>query len=70
MQFNDLKFELLRYGKNDDLKLSTSYVTPSFNLIEEKNNVKDLGVTLSSDATRRRTTRQGITLVAAVAGRR
>ena len=51
MQFNDLKFELLRYGKDAELKLSTAYISPSFNLIEEKPNVKDLGVTLSSDAT-------------------
>ena len=51
MQFNDLKFELLRYGKDEELKLSTSYISPSFNLIEEKSNVKDLGVTLSADAT-------------------
>ena len=51
MQFNDLKFELLRYGKDQELKLSTSYISPSFNMIEEKINLKDLGVTLSSDAT-------------------
>ena len=51
MEFNDLKFELLRYGINPELKLSTSYVSPSFNLIEEKETVKDLGVTLSSNAT-------------------
>ena len=51
MQFNDLKFELLRYGTNTELKSSTSYVSPSFNLIEENKTVKDLGVTLSSDGT-------------------
>ena len=27
MQFNDLKFELLRYGKDEELKLSTSYLS-------------------------------------------
>jgi len=51
MEFNDLKFELLRYGKNTELKASTSYVSPSFNLIEAKETVKDLGITLSSDCT-------------------
>ena len=51
MEFNDIKFELLRYGKNTELKSSTSYISSSFNLIEEKQNVKDLGVTLTSDGT-------------------
>ena len=51
MEFNDLKFELLRYGNNLELKSSTCYISPSFNLIEEKQTVKDLGVTLSSDGT-------------------
>ena len=26
MQFNENKFELLRYGKNQDMKISTSYL--------------------------------------------
>ena len=51
MMFNDVKFELLRYGNNIELKESTSYVSPSFQLIEEKETVRDLGVTLSADAT-------------------
>ena len=51
MEFNDLKFELMRYGTNIELKSSTSYISPSFNVIEAKNTVKDLGVTLSSDCT-------------------
>ena len=51
MEFNDLKFELLRYGTNTELKHNTSYISPTFKLIEEKDAVKDLGVTLSSDAT-------------------
>ena len=46
MQFNDLKFKLLRYGTNTELKSSTSYVSPSFNLIEENKIVTDLVVTL------------------------
>ena len=51
MQFNSLKFELLRYGKDTNLKQETSYVSPEWNTIEEKEHVKDLGVTLSPDAT-------------------
>ena len=51
MEFNSLKFELLRYGKNKELKEETSYVSPEWNVIEEKDQVKDLGITMSSDAT-------------------
>ena len=36
MQFNDLEFELLWYGENEKIKSPTSYITPSFKLIEEK----------------------------------
>ena len=50
-EFNDTKFELVRYGKSDELKQATSYITPSFQVIQEKTSVKDLGVTLSSDGT-------------------
>ena len=51
MEFNALKFELMRYGIDTELKLLTSYISPSFNLIESKENVKDLGITMSSDCT-------------------
>ena len=51
MKFNSLKFELLRFGKNRDLKNSTSYVSPESELIEEKQTVRDLGVELSADTT-------------------
>jgi len=51
MEFNTVKFELLRYGKHNELKERTSYVTPEWNTIEEKEHVKDLGITMSSDAT-------------------
>ena len=49
MKFNSLKFELIRYGKNKDLKEHTSYVAPDWNLIEEKLDVKDLGITMSNN---------------------
>ena len=51
MEFNSLKFELIRYGKNKELQNSTSYIAPDWNLIEEKQHVKDLGITMSNDCT-------------------
>ena len=48
-ELNDVKFEALRYGKNDDLKQSTCYTTPSGKVIEVKDCVKDLGVYMSSN---------------------
>ena len=51
MEFNSLKFELIRYGKNKELQNSTSYVAPNWDLIEEKQHVKDLGITMSNDCT-------------------
>ena len=45
MRWNDDKFQLLRVGKNIELKENTYYFTPFMsNIIEEKENVKDLGV--------------------------
>ena len=49
MEFNSLKFELIRYGRINDLKDSTSYISPNWKIIEEKEHVKDLGVTMSND---------------------
>ena len=49
MQFNSVKFELIRYGKNTKLKESTSYVAPNWDLLKEKEHVKDLGITMSND---------------------
>ena len=49
MEFNSLKFELLRYGKNEELKNSTTYVTPLWELIESKEAVKDLGITMANN---------------------
>ena len=51
MEFNSNKFEVLRYGKNDDLKQSTCYLTPnSDDIIEEKESLRDLGIMMSNDA--------------------
>ena len=50
MSFNNSKFELLRYGKNEAIKNQTSYKTLSGAAIEEKKMVRDLGVVITSDA--------------------
>ena len=51
MEFNSNKFEVLRYGKNLEIKQSTSYLTPNCDdLIEEKDSLRDLGIIMSSDA--------------------
>ena len=47
MQFNENKFELLRYGKNQDIKESTSYFGPNSRIIEQTQCVKDLGIKMS-----------------------
>ena len=49
MSFNNLKFELIRRGFDATLKLCTSYTSPDGTIINEKDHVKDLGVTMSSD---------------------
>ena len=49
MSFNDLKFEVLQFGSDLTLKLITSYTNPSGNIIDSKEHVRDLGVTVSSD---------------------
>ena len=49
MEFNDVKFELLRYGPNSNLKQQTSYKTSSNTIIEEHQFVRDLGVMMSNN---------------------
>ena len=46
---NDSKFEALRYGTDEIIKLCTSYLTPSGSIITEKQEVRDLGVTMTND---------------------
>ena len=51
MLFNGKKFEMLRYGPDRDLKNSTNYLTPEYeDLIEVKENLRDLGIIMSDDA--------------------
>ena len=49
MKLNDDKFEVLRYGTNNELKESTTYTTPKGLPIETKTVVKDLGVVISDE---------------------
>ena len=53
MMFNSDKFELIRYKTNNskDTQLETSYLSNNGSTIEEKQQMRDLGVTLSNDAT-------------------
>ena len=51
MCFNPSKFQLLRYGKNTELKDQSQYLTPDGKPIEAENSLRDLGVTMSSDLT-------------------
>ena len=49
MELNDSKFEALRYGIDEVIKLCTSYLTPSGSVITEKQEVRDLGVIMTND---------------------
>ena len=53
MNFNCDQFELLRYKVKHsmDIHTSTSYLSNNCSIILEKQHVRDLGVTLSNDAT-------------------
>ena len=50
MTFNDTKFEMLRvHSKKNPIQHCVSYLSPSGNVIGEKEVVKDLGILMSSD---------------------
>ena len=51
MKFNEGTFELLRYGDDRDLKEQTNYTGPEGQVITEKDNVRDLGVLMTNNAT-------------------
>ena len=51
MQFNDDKFELMRYGIDTEIKNQTWYKGRDKSLIKEKQSVKDLGVYMNTDLT-------------------
>ena len=46
--FNTSKFELLRYGNDQDLKNQTCYISNMETEITEKQTVKDLGILMSN----------------------
>ena len=51
MVFNGDKFEMLRFWPGRIPKPTTGYTDPDGNIIEEKSNLRDLGVQVSSDLT-------------------
>ena len=51
MEFNSLKFEALRYGADDALKIFTNYLSSSGSIIDQKHSVRDLGVMMNDDGT-------------------
>ena len=51
MKFNSKKFELLRYGPNQEIKENTGYLTPEGETIEQKDNLRDLGIQMSDNST-------------------
>ena len=54
MPFNSDKFECLRYGRNTALQNDTHYTSNSGCVIAVKDSLRDLGVTMSNDASFRR----------------
>ena len=51
MNFNGKKFQVVRYGPNEELKNNTEYFSGVYDeIIERFNSVRDLGVQLSDDA--------------------
>ena len=51
MKFNANKFELLRYGKEQEIKSATTYKSYDDSNIDDKEQVKDLGIMMSNTAT-------------------
>ena len=50
LKFNDAKFELIQYGKDNDLKMQSNYFSSSSLSIAKNECVCDLGVLMSNDA--------------------
>ena len=51
MKFNNNKFELMRYRLvSNPIQWFTSYTDSTGNVIQEKEDIKDLGVTMSNTA--------------------
>ena len=51
MEFNSTKFQVIRYGRNTELKENTEYFTGDFEeIIERFSSLRDVGVQMSEDA--------------------
>ena len=50
MQFNDSKFEMIRYTLRGE-QTTSPYLAPDSTIIEQKSQIKDLGVSLNNDVT-------------------
>ena len=48
MLFSNAKFAVLRYGKNEDSKFSTFYLSADNEIIEEKEKLRDLGILVNN----------------------
>ena len=51
MKFNSGEFEILRYGKNEELKMNTLYFSADDDVIEQKEVLRDLGVLMNDRGT-------------------
>ena len=51
MKFNANKFELLRYGKGQEIKSATTCKSYDDSNIDDKEQVRDLGIMMSNRAT-------------------
>ena len=51
MLFNNNKFEVLRYGKNTEIRDSTFYLSANDDIIEENESLRDLGVMINNQGT-------------------
>ena len=49
MSFNDKKFEWIRYSLSPETAPMFQYLSPDSSNIDQKDNLRDLGVRLSSD---------------------
>ena len=51
MKFNANKFKLLQYGKEPEIKSATTYKSYDNTNIDDKEQVRDLGIMMSNTAT-------------------
>ena len=50
LKFNKDKFEVIKYGMKEDLKKYYNYIVDDQDLVQEKDNTRDLGVIMSANA--------------------